>query len=303
MQFPTTIAAAFLALALPQAALAVASSSVTVTAFQVTLVDLDPDDGIAPGIVWHRGEEPSPYGSSTWALTEEQPTGEGDYEWTIGVGPLGPTSASAADQTTSALASVSGNATIYGTTLLAEGRTLGTLGPRSSASATADVWRTAYVADVTIPFDWNSDLQFDLSPGTAMTLTAIVSGHATVGGGHSPSAAPLDEAANIGVDLYLRVNDEFVDQLGYTQGVRTRFVPGGCTFGDCYLGSSVRFSEMLALDYRNTTADWSTGRLNMAVYAWGGSDAPASAVPEPATAVLLLAGGLVLSARARRRQA
>ncbi|MEO6281565.1 PEP-CTERM sorting domain-containing protein [Roseateles sp.] len=267
-------AAPFLALLVAASfAQAQAPSSVTadLTSIKVQLVDLTPDDGIAPSLTISQG------GHVLAGL-------QTDARWLIDPSPLYIDQRLALDSFASAppvgdgavtlsVAGIEGSAQRVGSGLFAAvtgGEALAT-----QSYAWWETFKTITQAPDGSP-QWAGS--FELGAGSAVTLTADYRMFASIAAGHGGAASATSA-------LYGFVGTAGLDQLQRDQGSASIAAPGEQTF-----------SGTLTLTLANSSAT--------AVPVYFGAQASVyteatSPVPEPGTVLMLLAGGLLIGWRAR----
>lgn len=235
----------------------------TVDAVTITLIDLDTSDGIAPSISFNPG-------ASRASAVVYQPFGVFDDDVRNGSGPWSDVSAAVTLSQGHAAAEVAGAAADgSGASLRASGQAAEPGAPLGAAvQYGAQAWAPYMAAGA-----------FVLSPWTAVTFTAQAT-LSTI----TQSSAVSRESAIAGAYLYLDgTGDVFSLDCASTAGQQ-------CTATNTRQ-LSVSFSNAAGLSAEATFQAW--------VQAAGYSQAVG--VPEPAAALMLLAGLGVVAGRARRR--
>jgi hypothetical protein len=266
-----SVASAVLVLAglAPLAARATATAHIVQGPITYTLVDLDPNDGLAPSLVfmpvpggrqWPGAVNLNTMTDSVYASTDK--TGDGS----------GILSASYSDAWRTGFARMTGAAAAD--SMLLEAAASTTLG--GAGSRLLDAY-------VSAPY-----LQFLLGPHTGVLLSARA--HAD-GGVGDPSA---DEYSRGQIDLQVG--------LDYADG-RASFWSDGAQLDASSLPGQLRYDGDLAIDivFGNDSEDAAYGYIGADAFVWTHTFTTIPAVPEP-DAAWMLAPGLLLVARARRRR-
>jgi hypothetical protein len=214
------------------------------------VVDLNPDDGIAPSITFANIAR----GAQTGAVAHY-----GDLLSFLGESSIdGETVSSASDIGGAAVT------TTYSQQAITAHGSIGKAGQYMSFAG------------------WNSD--YTLSANTKLVFT----GHAAAA--VTPGAYVPDQFSSAGVSIMF--TDGIIDgTLVQPYYARTATFPN--------VPDTVNFDETFTLEIVNNSADALTGRMNILVF----TTADVSAVPEPATYLMLGAGLALTGALARRRRA
>lgn len=243
----------------PIAAHATATSIATLSGFTVTLIDLDPDDGIAPSISWAAS---SPGGSFILARADDA-AGLAHQSQVVSTQLFNP---GALDEFT---AVAQGRSSIVGT--LADGLTFNaqglSLGSNADYEARADAGSEI------------SGLRFTLSPHTLATFSGSIDLFA-----QTTYTSPLNIVEFAHATAVVKINGSVGVAGSFAQSVLATCiqVQAGC------VGQTIsRPAIPLALTYRNDGAVSADGSVHVSMRI-GGDSMPA--VPEPASGVLMLAG-------------
>jgi hypothetical protein len=261
----STAAAALLALGAVGTAHAVATASAEIGQVTITLIDLDPLDGITPMLTFLSEQ------SSSYASVYDGGTSTSDSDWAAGF--YMPTSASAA------------NALGWGTGSTGAGGAQGAA--EVAGSSAAGVYTSAggqgyFYGD------------FELTPWTGVILTTNYAAQADTSVGWVAN----DQTESAGGYAQLQLSISVVD--GYEYHYTTRDAYASYTWdGSQYVGYSDSASGQLRLTYANFSDDAQLGSYNAYAYASAQSTV---AVPEPGTYGLLLAGLAGIGAVVRRRR-
>ncbi|HMM55810.1 MAG TPA: PEPxxWA-CTERM sorting domain-containing protein [Candidatus Desulfobacillus sp.] len=259
--------------AAPSGAASFASASVGPISYQ--LIDLNPDDGIAPSITFLMPDQFNGGPGLSFAYTETEDTGTGlmDARSNTGFG-WAPLSANASVPGSWASAAISGNGTPLGSTVSATGASYGTAGGSEDYGK--------YFANMT------TDAGFTLSPYTEVVFRAGVSLSASVTYG---TYNDVWEEANAWGTFFVWPDDEV--------NIGSRMVRAVPSYWDQDPIDNVSFNGILTVSLANNSADELDGYFGSYAHAWGNSTAP---VPEPETWALLLAGLGIMGGVARRRR-
>lgn len=276
-------------------AFAASFAGMTLGDFTVTLFDLNPDDGIAPGIVWNG--DSSGLGRSFLSGQAYDTAGpDNQHYWNSGGRPWSNVSESAATALSRASASVASTAATDPTldaTLTARGSALDApAGSYSLFNATADV-----------------EAPFTLSAGTLAVFSARAVGDAVTTAGRVPGAGTESAHGDARLQVfgtapgnsnsfgsqsvfdYASVNAEFDSALTYNTS--------SGQFEVAYSGESRGASAVLTVSYLNYEDAAKDGRLYAGVFVSG--QTVATPVPEPQTWALMLAGLGIVGLLAGRR--
>lgn len=284
-------AAAAFAAATPAAAGSFASASMG--QFGYTLFDLNPGDGLAPGVSFSLGG--SPYGSYAQSSATDPSTGsESSAGWSLVA--FGPAAVSSAIGLGSAQASVSGSPTAGGMLYAASGAALGSALPSFATQFSA----SAAVANF-------GSLGFTLSPytlivfsGTANLLAQTTDGVDLVNGFQTESA---QASVSINVSGPTSAGGQGFQNAGDNRSLFASFtqVFDPATGQFVYTGQTLALANVpMSAGFTNFTADALSGQLSLTVSVNGNS--PLTPIPEPGSAALLLAGLAGLGWWARRRR-
>ena len=271
-----------------QGAAASATSAGGIGAVTITLVDLAPDDGIAPSIVFapDMGDDSSNSGGGTVSgeLRSWTADNESFREFrSVGFGQASSVSAGRDTPMASASGSITGLAGAGFSALAAQGQ-----------AGSGPVSRGSY--DVAAQSAWAG---FTLSANTAVYFSASGWAQGTTSTGGDPSTG-WDEAG--GALVYLGAagfdsggtlvwdDDEHIATASYTLD------DAGNVHGDAQ-----SWAGLLSVSFSNTTSASVDGVFTGETRAFGHS--AVSAVPEPATSLMLLGGLGLVGAIARRRAA
>jgi hypothetical protein len=263
----STAAAALLALGAVGTAHAVATASAEIGQVTITLIDLDPLDGITPMLTFLSEQ------SSSYASVYDGGTSTGDSDWAAGF--YMPTSATAID--------VVG----WGTGSTGAGGAQGAA--EIAGSPTAGVYSQTSGQGY---FYGN----FELTPWTGLILTTNYAAQADTSVGWVAN----DQTEYAGG--YTQLSLEIVQSDGFDQHYASRNAFASYTWdGSQYVGFSDSASGQLRLTYANFSGDAQSGSYSATAYAYAQSSI-AAAIPEPGTYGLLLAGLAGIGAVVRRRR-
>ncbi|GGY03845.1 PEP-CTERM sorting domain-containing protein [Massilia dura] len=266
-----------------QGAVASATSAGGLGAVTITLVDLDPNDGITPSIRFATDADGIDGGTVSGELRSWTADGESFREFrSQGTGPASLVAAGRDTAMASAGGSVTGLAGAGFSALAAQGQ--------AGSGATA---RGSY--DVSAQSAW---VGFTLSANTAVQFSASGWAQGSTSTGGDP-ATGWDEAGGALVALsaggpdgggsIVWDDDERIATASYTLD------GAGNVHGDAQ-----SWSGLLGVSFSNATGASADGIFTAEVRAFGHS--AVSAVPEPATGVMLLAGLGLVGAGVRRQR-
>ena len=244
-------------------AAATSSASATLSGVTITLIDLDPGDGIAAALSWSWEQ------SYSGAQVNSDSESDWDGDWLSGF--FAATSATAGLPFGSASASTGpGGGSAAGSV---SGPSYGGLG--------------FFTAQGTPVYG-----AFTVTPWTGVVVTATFDGMAqtTVG---------LDEYAQ----AYGYLSIEIPADSGYDYYTSYRYAYASCGAwdggGNCIAGESNSFSGSMKLTYANLSDAAVDGTMSAYAQAYGSSGAP---IPEPRTYLMLLAGLAGVGAVVGRRR-
>lgn len=265
-----------------QGAFASATSASGLGAVTITLVDLDPNDGITPSIVFAPDAGGNTGGIVSGELRSWTANDESFREFrSQGVGAASSVAAGRDLAMASASGSITGLAGAGFSALAAQGQA----GSGAAARGTYDV--TALSAWAGFTLSANTAVQFSASgwaQGTTSTGGDPSTGWDEAGGGLvALSVSGPDAGGNIVWD-----DDEHIATASYTLD------GAGNVHGDAQ-----SWSGLLSVSFSNATGASAAGFFGAEARAFGHS--AVSAVPEPATGMMLLAGLGLVGAIARRR--
>ncbi|MBX3602250.1 MAG: PEP-CTERM sorting domain-containing protein [Rubrivivax sp.] len=272
-----------------------ASSSARLDGFVVTLVDLAPDDGLAPWVSFAGDGR-----SRAWAHSFSGIGYQGEVDSMTRDGD-GPWSAALAEGAT-ARSSVRSELANPGP--LVSGMALtATAQAQGPGSAGQSDLRAGYGASVVAP---SADVgQFTLSPHTRLEISAVASVAVTVGAGWDGDWQSSNSYAQAWMRLL--VPDPPVPGIFSTDGcaiaaaLTTGTDPGpggGCGSFSGGSRSIENLTLFVALD--NTAGTPMNGTFMALVSLSGGVHTNPAPIPEPATTLMLLSGLALLATRARR---
>jgi hypothetical protein len=280
------------------AALAGATSSATLNGFTVTLYDLNPGDGVAPSIAFTLAQ--GLYGSYVRTSATDRAIGsQADNAWSLQ--PFGPAQADSAVGLAQSSAAISGSLA-NGLRLSAQGSAGGTLTPGFGSDYAASA------ATASSEYSYNS-LSFLLSPNTLAVFggTYDLFAQTTVGlvSVQQPPYTQYSESANASVTV--TVNGVGPSGSGTQNNSQNQSLNAGYTTSYnpqtgqwVYTGQTFSLLDaQLAASFTNASDAAITGFLTLSLGVSGYSSV-LTAVPEPSTYLLMLAGVAVLIARRRR---
>lgn len=276
---------------------ATASASASLGPLTITLTDLDPNDGIAPSITFNdaHGYANTAVGAVAHDYSNGAESVTNDYRvgaWTpVAVATSGVANAWAS-------ASVSGNGSADGTTLVASGAAFG-----SSAGNSSDFGGGALA-----PYGFFYGFgQFTLSAHTSVTFSASAAASAGVTNVWDPAITYGYEWASADAGLEVRDagfgvgTEDFTTAYVASKPYDTSPPCTSMTFGSCYGPDSASESRTVSVSLVNDADESSWGWLRGR--AEGSGQSYALAVPEPSTYALMLAGLAATVFVARRRRA
>lgn len=281
----------------PASAWAAASSSASISNLTIQLIDLDPLDGVTPWIT---------FAGNSYAFTSAQDTGPAAFPDGTSVGgaafdavarsdSAAATHATAAATGSSPALPITGSLTLAGS-LLGSGSTGGTVGAPGN-------WAAYDALSMWNGFFSNA---FTLSAKTRVVFSATAQGTAAVTTAYDPSAFGSNynyEYAGAAAAFYLygpsssgNGNQNVSDTPSVAVNNTSAFDP----ITNAYVvPAPASFNQTIGGAFVNNTAGDMSGSFYAYVQAYGQSWV--SAVPEPATPTLLLAGLGAVGAVARRR--
>lgn len=286
------VAAACMAVAATPA-LADAYSTATIGNVTVTLIDLDPNDGIAAGITFQ--PDPTKYYGGALVRGEANlgPNGSQDpgtqYKSFFNRGAWQDTDVSGGVEV--GLATVSGSVAASATGVGFTGLTL-----EGSALSTAEQ-RSHIWAYASVPGNPFGHLDYVLTANTRVVFSFDVSLSASTTIGHVPGA-PDSESASAMAGLY--ASGFAPDGTTLVEDLQERGVGVAYAEGDPYGGGSDSWSGVLSASFSNLSATSTQGEFW--AYATISGDSVIAAVPEPSTWAMLLGGLGLVGAYARRRK-
>jgi len=239
-----------------------ASSSATGINFRYTLTDLDPTDGITPSLSFANG---AAYNASAGAGV--QLAGVDTTSVHYGASTFGPVASSESNAQSSASAAISGDGSLGGATLHAQGQS--TPGPvATSYTATTTVLRPSAVVD----------------PYASFTLSANTEVHFMLDVDLKAKSTNFHELATALAyfDIFDTTGRNYHAQLN----------------ADLFAMGNSEVKDLLEIYVGNFTGDAQTYYANVGVQAIGSVLAP---VPEPATYALMLSGLVFVGWAAKRR--
>lgn len=267
-----------------QGAAASATSAGGIGAVTITLIDLDPDDGIAPSLLFAPDTGGNSGGTVSGELRSFTPNEESFREFrSQGLGLASPVSAGRDLAMASGSGSITGLAGPGFSALAAQGQ---------AGSGTAS--RGTY--DVTAQSAW---VGFTLSANTAVRFSANGWAQGTTSTGGDPSTG-WDEAGGALVALGAAGFDStgtlVWDEDQQVATARYTLDDAGNVQGDAQ-----SWSGLLSVSFSNTTGASADGIFTAEASAFGHS--AVSPVPEPSSGLMLLGGLGLVGMMARRRPA
>lgn len=214
---------------------------------------------------------------------------ESVYRAGVGTSPFMPIDASAVISTAASFASITRSAGGTGTDLSLSGWALGYSGTRSGT-------RTDFLASGVLPYNQFIYGNFVLSPYSSVTLSGQLHAYGLTTGGIDLEEGPLEEFLRGGIGMSLTTADYLtqVSEVGRFE-IRSQFVNGVYTTADALIDRTV------SITLSNNTDTAMYGYVSVSGNVWGFTHANGvSVVPEPASALLWLAGGGLLWACRRR---
>lgn len=277
---------------------AVSTASAVVGPLTVTLYDLDPLDGVTPGVVFS-AVYPG-LGNFVQATAYNSLPYQYDYNAGYGWNSFDPAAVSAMTSMSGAAASVAGPGTAVGTTVSASGHAVGTTDTVPFGYQYSNYSAYAYAP-------YYSYGAFSLTKNTAMVISAASVMSTSVTNSYDPALTHGYENAYAGTQLYIygpapsggsgyqTSVDSFVISAGSAS-----YSDAGCGFGYCYGPNAASDTRTLSVSFVN----FSTGDMNgqFQAYATVNGTSYAQVVPEPETAAMMLGGLLTLGFVGRRRR-
>ncbi|MBS1143272.1 MAG: hypothetical protein H6R14_678 [Proteobacteria bacterium] len=276
--------AGVMAAAFATPALAAVSASATVSDFSITLYDLNPLDGIMPTITWSSISADPNMATNTSASVSGPYSASNTYNYTP-IGVLNTSTATISDATATA--------TINGNMLSASG----------SATATSASWQNRSFSAGARHGDYVSN--FILSANTAAIFTANVTTLASVTVGYDPLSGQSEAAS---ANITMSVSGNGASGNGSQNSSDSLSASAGGWWWYPTLPLTQSNSAILAGSFVNTSAGDLSGAFQLGATVNGYTNVVASAVsvtavPEPESYAMFLAGLGLIGAVARRRQA
>ncbi|HRI17661.1 MAG TPA: PEP-CTERM sorting domain-containing protein [Burkholderiaceae bacterium] len=292
----TILAAAIATLLVCAPAHAMSTASASLGPLGITLYDLNPDDGIVPSISFYYD---LPYDSSASVSAEDAYNGQSSSVVANGSGRWAPVAATTSGvANASASASVSGTGSAVDTVFAASGTALGT-----NKSNPIDSAGSQFAGYATAPHYQYA--AFSLSAYTQVDFSASFVANASVTRWWDPATSYEVEYAFARGQLFVfdsrSGSGEVADAVAGSQIYDTSPPCPSMVSGYCWGPDSSSVSRTLSASLVNDTDASLDGYMENYVQVYGYSYATA-AVPEPATAALVLAG-LAATAFARKRRA
>jgi hypothetical protein len=268
-----------------------AQSTVTFGSLKITLIDLNPDDGIAAGINFI--PDPQKFsdgvelkgGAVTWVTPDSFDDLHAQH--TAKQGAWGSSSVSTGAQTATASMSAS-------LTAAADGHGFNALNMTGVAQATPG-YLSEFYGQAKVPgFDMR---YFTLSANTKVVFSVDVSMSVSTG-----FTAVPGELRNEMASAYASLSAAGLDVDGYTPlfDIHEQLISVGYPDDVIPSGGSASWSSMLSSSYSNLSSEETLGAFSAQVNIDGKS--LISAVPEPSTYGMLLGGLALIGALARRRR-
>ena len=285
------VCAAAAALLAAGPALADSSASATLGPLTLTLIDLNPLDGVTPWVSFAGSS-----GSYTYANAYTSAPYGYDNTDNHGSGAWGSSASAATTSLAQASAAISGSGTLAGTTLAASGS--------AANPVSANPWDYAYFQGYAYGPDVGSQ-SFTLSANTLMVVQGAGSFVASTTGGYSLTYY-YGEYVNASVSLQLSGPASSGGIGGYQNSydqIGASFYSSAYWDGTGYVltGASASDARTLGVSFLNLTGTEMTGTMSAQVNVWG--QTYANPVPEPETWALMLAGLAAVGSLARRRRA
>lgn len=271
---------------------AAATASASLGSFTVQLFDLDPSDGITPGITWNTGSVAISFAQS--AVFHDADGSLDQFDQRYGTSSFGAVSSQATSPFGQAGASVSGGDgfnPLTGVTLAATGNVAGSPTPGGGTY-------TYFGAYSAAPDDfYNGGTQFTLSANTIavfrMTATLSTSvGTGTGGDGYAEASGFLRIRGTGPTDT-----GSVINPCGCGSGLQD--IEDSLTISSLSPGEVVGRTGVLLASFTNATILDKIGYVGGEAYVYGFSSI--AAVPEPMSYAMLLAGLCLIGAVVRRR--
>lgn len=260
-----------------------ALASASYSDLTITLVDLSPDDGIAPSILFFSATE---YGDYVEATARDYAASAQSSQGAYGNNQFSLIGANASTFRSQAQAGVQAGMPAGSFTLLASGAAQATAGQ-------GDGDKTEFHAYAAAPYLTTVRFgNFALSANSMVIVTSTVEVMAATTGGSEPGAG-LGESAYALATMRL----SSLDTVQFHQDMR--YVAASSSFMDgVYVGESRHEMTQISMVFSNITAQDMYGELLVNVNVGGGTYA--NAVPEPSSALLFLLGLFGLQRGLRR---
>lgn len=289
-----------------QPALAASTATLQFTTVNMQVIDLDPNDGIAPSVSLSGGLS---RGEATYGFSRPGSSGEESATFTGLSGTWSPGSASVMGDFGSASAALSGSGVPSGSSLSASGTATapgdGYCLPGIGGSNTCFTSRASFSASVD-PAGFSSS--FTLSPNTLLVFTVDANiAVAATGGGR---VAQFDSflftfGDTTSVSASLSVSGAGPTGSGFQSSSdnRSLFANAFYDFGSgAFIPSSDSYSGQLGVSFTNLSSGELTGTFMMGFRVSGTAYGDALLVPEPSAWALMLAGLATVAGVARRRR-